>query len=213
MLPDDAGEISENAAMGLERPPRPARTSVDDRVRKAILSKAAGLGSAWITHVSVTSSAILDAHRDAEFVADNTDLLADVEERYGLSHGELSRRMFIRAATIVMPGYYGQPEALPRGEVDRVLNQQGDELVLLVLPDEEFLTAIEHAAEHASRAVGGELVSEDLLAYAAGTLKAHGLPYAREGASFAWSGELAMHEHAVAPALRALADSRLAGAR
>lgn len=89
--------------------------------------------------------------------------------------------------------------------------------ILLELPETEFLTVVEHAIRlsYLSDRLHPQDVS-DLFQYVDGALRAHGTPYrgTQDGQwRFEWIGDPKQHELTVQPALLALADQRLVGAR
>ena len=184
--------------MPLDRPPRPPAGAVTERVRKAILANAQRL-------CGLDASGLLTLHEQAEHVADRQDLIADLEERYGMPTGSFVGRVWRR--------HFGESE--PQFERDRpefACGAQGARLVLLELPDSEFLTVIEHAVR-LSRLRPQQ--ASDSYEYVGDALRAHGTPYRALGPDweFEWIGDPAHHVLTVQPALLALADSRLAGAR
>lgn len=135
------------------------------------------------------------------------DVVDDVEERYGLEPKSL----------LSDPASQLRLERSPPGEFvlsRSVRSEAYAEAVLYALPDTEFLAVIEHAvAGGAPSYVTG---SEDLAEAAGEILAAHGCAFRCEPANwprFVWVGDPKHHELAVEPALRALADTRPAGAR
>ncbi len=86
--------------------------------------------------------------------------------------------------------------------------------ILFELPDPEFLTVLEHALP--GQPDGRDVVNVELfIRYAAGALRSYGAPYRRVDTErrFEWIGDPAQHGRTVQPALVALVDERLAGAR
>ena len=186
-------------AVPLDRPPRVATGAIRERVRRAILAAAGRMDR--------DATELLDRHARAESLAEVRDIVDDVEERYGLDANSL----------------LSDPQTqlrLGRIEAGRSLLSSGAraqlyaECVLYALPDTEFLAVIEHAVAGGapSFVTGGE----DLADAAGEILEAHGCAFRREPGNwphFAWVGDPKHHELVVEPALRALADTRLAGAR
>lgn len=202
--------VRDHSGMLLTRPARAARASVDERVRRAILGKAQSM--------YLSPDRVVNAHLEREYLADQASLLADVEERYGLPCEALKRRVLGRARRIVDSGRYdGRVSALATDEVkgNAVLREEGSELVLLVLPDEEFLAAIEHTATELAADRRNRGLADRLMRYSDAALAAHGLPYCKHPKErrFEWTGDPGVREQTVLPALHMLADPRLGGAR
>jgi hypothetical protein len=90
------------------------------------------------------------------------------------------------------------------------------EVQLLNLPDLEFLAALEHALSNLDVELYGRSAEEAFSAARdriAQLFRARLLPYGiNENGIITWNGEPALHELAIAPALAALADPRLATA-
>jgi len=194
----------------ITRSARAARASLDERVRRAILVKAQDM------HLS--PDRVLNAHLEREHLGDHPSLLADVEERYALPSQALTRHVLGCATQIADSGRYdGRVSvfATDAQKANAVLREEGSTLILLVLPDEEFLAAIEHMAMELAADPRNRGMADRLLSYSAAALAAHGLPYRKDPHErrFEWTGDPAVHEETVAPALRVLADPRLAGAR
>jgi len=194
----------DNAAMALVRPPRLAVAALTDRVRGAILAE--------YHRLSQPASALLATHVRAEHLAHARDLLADVEERYQTPTGSLlngvRERMF--GSTVWQhPSLGGMAE-------QHVFSDNGARHILLELPDAEFLTVLEHAAGDSPPPYVSNSTAADLLCFADDALQTHGCPFRLDRGDwphFDWIGDSAHHELVVEPALRALADTRLAGAR
>lgn len=152
--------------------------------------------------------------------------LSDLERRYQLEPGTIGRETAKRAeeaherslATQRLSGYsYG---GTPVNRVD-------PDAVLLALPETEFFTAIEHAVDLGlqKRLFGGYddfsgfeesiVIAERFFEYVDRALSAHGVAYRRAAGErrFEWVGDPKQRELTVQPALLALADQRLAGAR
>lgn len=88
------------------------------------------------------------------------------------------------------------------------------ESILYALPDAEFLTVLEHTVVQGYREQRFTVeTSEVLLTAADNALQAHGTPYRRGLGGFEWVGDAKHHELVIEPALLALADARLEGAR
>jgi hypothetical protein len=189
----------------LERPPRPPAGAVTDAVRGAILRRAhAALG--------LNAASVLSLHTDADYLPDTRALIADVEQRYALDKR-------LRAGLWYRISRDGRAR---HTQLSDVSDAEGAHFVLLELPDTEFLTALEHAVAlgHERRLYGrtdheAAPLAEGFMKYADGALRAHGAPYRRvvDDGRFEWIGDPQHHELTVQPALLALADPRLAGAR
>jgi len=183
----------------LDRPPRRPAGAVTDRVRRAVLASAGQLG--------LDAEQLLDLHGKAEHLASRADLMADVEERYGFEEGTLLNQHRDLLAGIAAAS--GRASHGARTEMMA-------EVVLLALPDSEFLTVLEHCVVEGFR--GDHLnagMAEELFRAADGALRAHGAPYRRATNAFRfdWVGDPAQRGLTVGPALLALADSRLGGPR
>jgi len=186
--------------MPLQRPPRAPVGALNERVRRAIIVAADRHG--------LPASVILNLHSQAEHIGCWADLVADVEERYRLKPESLLRRVDNRRQTAARVGGPVSPRA--QQEIDA-------ESVLHVLPDAEFLSALENVIDIGRRerlAHSETLVG--LLGDIDGALRAHGCAYQHnliEWKGFEWIGDPAHHELVVKPALMALADPRVVGPR
>lgn len=179
--------------MPLDRPPRAPAGAVTDRVRRAILAAADRLG--------IDAAMLLGLHAQAEHVGSWGDLIADVEERYHFAPGALLEEVVTAKERI---GNSIESPAARRESAARS--------ILYSLPDTEFLTVLEHAVEVAYRDGHTTIDDEALMVAADGALQAHGVPYRRSrSGQFEWVGDPEQHALTVEPALRALADQRLAG--
>jgi hypothetical protein len=198
----------------LDRPPRSPTGAVTERVRRAILSSAR-------ERLAFDAPELLALHVEAEYVADTRDLLADVERRYKLE-SSLQTRVMLR----MTGGLIGALTGRSAKPLD-VYTDAGAEFILLELPDPEFVTAIQNAVDlgFTKELIGGiENVrstnqiyarGEDFISHADQTFAAHGAPYRRivDTWRFEWIGDPTQHELVIQPALQALDDSRLGGAR
>jgi hypothetical protein len=94
---------------------------------------------------------------------------------------------------------------------ERAARQVGSLSILLAMPEGDFLTAIELGAASAPNTFGVMSLPDALNRIC----DKRGVPYRLEGVgrfmTFKWVGEPSVHEQAVAPALGALDDLRLAG--
>jgi hypothetical protein len=201
----------------LIRPPRPPAGAVTDALRGAILRRAS-------ENLGFDEAKVLSLHTGAEFVRDTRALFADVELRYDLASGALQRTVLNR---LMPPGGGAFNAAVRRAAQESVFSGEAASVVLLALPDTEFLTAIEHAVAlgHEKRLYGivedsffgdrRDSTADSFFSYADDALAAHGAPYRRADDDwlFEWIGDPAQHELVVQPALRALDDQRLTGPR
>jgi hypothetical protein len=98
------------------------------------------------------------------------------------------------------------------------LERKSPASLLYMLPDPEFLTAVEKAAaQSASTTDFADQIERisDWLAYTDKVLRTNGLPYRLQPdtMTFEWLGDPATRQLVIEPALLALADPRVAGAR
>jgi len=189
----------------LERPPRPPAGAVTDVVRGAILRR-------LHDDLGLRAPNVLALHTQAEFIPDTEGLLEDLERRYQLPVGSIEAAVARRiAARETQTGF-----AIETGFGPKVFSEMGAGLVLLEIPETEFLTAIQHAVDELERYDrADDAMIEGFFRYADGALAAHGAPYRRIAGQwrFEWIGDPQQHELTVQPALQALADPRLAGAQ
>jgi len=198
--------------MPLDRPARQPAGAVTDAVRGAILRRAhEALG--------LNAASVLSLHTDADYLPDTRALIADVEQRYALDK-QLRAGLVYRISR-------DDGGARRSTQLPDVFGAEGAHFVLLELPETEFLTALEHAVAlgHERRMYGptdgfsgrdeSAPLADAFMTYADGALRAHGAPYRRvvDEWRFEWIGDPQHHELTVQPALLALADPRLAGAR
>jgi hypothetical protein len=208
--------------MSIPRPPRRAVGHLDGQRREAILIKAetlpldrAGAG--------LSELRIFGAWSEAEFLSDLSTALVETAERYGLGSNVLVEQVQREARRFVEQGQYdddimslSQTYATPGDKHRMALRDHGYRLALLALPDPEFLTAIEHTvAKYAPRSKTARVSCETLVRYVDAAMRAHAVPFAAnpDGQTFRWVGDPVLRDKAVAPALHALADRRLAVAR
>jgi hypothetical protein len=184
----------------LDRPPRPPTGAITGRVRRAILRHA--------DRLNISATGLVALHGQAEHIGSHVDLLADVEERYGMATRHLASQVQGCIDDVAATG--GPVSPVAQRDIDA-------QCVLFVLPDAEFLTVLEHAVDLGYREQRfTEDMCVELLKAADGALQAHGAPYRRDPeapAQFAWVGDPKQDELTVQPALLALADPRLAGAQ
>jgi hypothetical protein len=194
----------------LERPPRTPAGALTDRVRTAILRDAERAG--------ITPAALLVLYARAEYLGTPSDIANEIEERYQLGRGALVKQMDHRADQWVDASRFTKDmwtDYVSRDDLKhRVLDEHAHEIMLLEFPEPEFLTAVEHVAGGVPDSVTAAM-AETLFGEADGALQAHGAPYRRVPGAwrFEWVGDPAQHAVTVRPALLALADPRLAGAR
>ena len=205
----------DDQSVTLDRPPRPPAGAVNDLVRGAILRRAH-------EDLGLNAVAVLALHTEADHLADTSDLLLDIEQRYNLNLGAMISAVVLRLPEVRS----GLPLKEGANPLAMVFQDRGAGHVLLALPDTEFLTAIEHAVDlgNDKGAYGNSDFSgitdagnlaRTFFAYADAALAAHGAPFRRvaDTLRFEWVGDPAQREITIQPALLVLADSRLAGAR
>ena len=202
--------------MPTDRPPRPPTGEVDEAVRRTILRQI-------YDELGLSASAVLSLHTIGDHLPDASFLLRDVERRYQLRAGRLEERIAVRALGAAGPALLSDTNTITK----LVVTDHGAPFVLLELPETEFLTAIEHAvalgyqrrlfgvSDEYSGTNSAYSLAASFFRYADEVLAAHGVPYRRvaEEWCFEWVGDPKQHELVVGPALQALDDRRLAGAR
>ncbi len=205
--------------MAIQRPPRPAATSLDADLRTAILRFAIGL--------EIAPTAIVTAYLHEETYASPSHALKVIEQRYRLPAGSLVERL---KADVCDRAAAAHERA---GRLDVFYEPDPSELAALAavpflqsMPDEEFLTALEHTvATPAYRAVAppptilkrvAAVTSvrlpgpEGLLDFTGRLFAQHGLPYtASDVLGVTYVGDPVVREVAIEPALTALADARM----
>jgi hypothetical protein len=124
----------------LPRAPRPHHTSIDDQVRRTILVKGAD--------ANVSEEQLLELYREEGCYPDICTLIEEIADRYGLdldgllkhhAHGpvmELYQR-------IVNPSENDRQRAPIRRIAITKLERESPASLLYMLPDPEFLTALE----------------------------------------------------------------------
>jgi hypothetical protein len=204
--------------MTVDRLPRPAASGVTDAARGAILRRVH-------EDLGLNAPRVVSLHTEADHLADTRALFLDVERRYALKTGTMHNLVFRRIVAATGIGSVAGSRAVG----PMVYEEQGAGFVLLALPGTEFLTAIENAVAlaHEKRLFGifpdagwfdrdrRDAMADTFFSYADDALAAHGAPYQRADGEwmFEWVGDPGQHELTVQPALLALADPRLAGAR
>jgi hypothetical protein len=167
----------------------------------------------------VSAAKILALYREEECYPDMCTLFEDIARRYQLDPNALLGPAVHAAgpsAWTMVPGVLPLVEPSRRIVIGK-LETKAPEWLLSILPDPEFLTAIETAASyitaHTDFVEQADLIT-DWLTYTDKVFRTSGLPYrlAPDTMTFEWTGEQATHDLAIAPALLALEDLRLAGA-
>jgi hypothetical protein len=186
--------------MAPDRPPRPAN-GVTVGLRHAILGEAARL--------QINARLLVDRHVKAEFLPMAAAVLPDIEVRYQMPQGKLINPAAERLAPMLrMERKNLQPH--------HYAGDEGSRQILLAIPDAEFLAVIENVLAAANPLVPVEVHNaEELLRYVDRGLRSYSAPYrlSADGRRFEWVGDRAQHALTVEPALLALSDERLAGAR
>ena len=196
----------------LPRPPRPPSATIDVQTRHAIVIKGA--------RFDIQAHQILEFYRDDECYPSVVGLMEAVVKRYALDLDTLVDHY--------APGVRGQLSDEHQGARAREhasahavigdLARTNPKVLLAMLPDTEFLTAIQVAAlELSNRDDTFEDPREAVqqwLRYIDKALRKNGLPYRLMPGTmtFAWIGDAAVAE-IVQPALLVLADERLLGVR
>jgi hypothetical protein len=198
----------------LPRAPRPQHTSIDGQIRRTVLVKA--------EHANVSAAAVLELYREEECYPDVCTLIEQIAGRYGLDVDALVERYSRGQIAAWSAQAFASADDTQRGARRRILISQLERKspasLLYMLPDPEFLTAIETAAaEIVSTTDFDDQVERinDWLAYTDKVLRKNGLPYRLQPdtMTFEWLGDPATRELALEPALLALADTRVAEAR
>lgn len=210
------------AGMSIPRPVRRAVGHLDEVRRTAILTKAQTLVLDR-RDARISEHLIVRAWTEAEFLTDVSTALAETAQRYGMEPHALQERVSGQAAELVARGLYDddvtslhQTYATQADKYRSAMVDHGRRLALLAIPDPEFLTAIEHTvAAHAGLNKTARRSCEALVRYADAAMRAHAVPFAAnpDGRTFRWTGDRVLHDTAITPALRALADPRLTVAR
>lgn len=209
--------------MSLPRPPRRTVGTLDESRRDAILRKAETLPIDRKRRLGLTEERIVGAWTEAEFFGDLSSALVETAERYGLPREALLAQFDAKARSLAASGLHAEdplhfdPNYLdPDYQLKRVKLDRAWWLTLIVIPDTEFLTAIEHTVEkYASWASPARDSCRELVRYVDKALRVHGVPYEAtpDLRAFRWSGDRAHAELTMDPALQALEDSRLLIAR
>lgn len=203
-----------------ERPPRPQRTEIAVQLRSAILRYAD-------EKAGQSPAAVWQAYREQEYYANVPDAIADVAERYGLDPQQIRDKILAAVSNLsaradVFTNAMDRVTDLSAGADERArlrtFAEHGPRLFLELVPDREFLTALEAIdrkvrARHTNRRGKTRPGWPSVGAYADGAFRETGVPWAFTNGSFTWSGDPATVQYVTAPALIALRDRRFAGAR
>jgi hypothetical protein len=117
----------------------------------------------------------------------------------------------VNATAIMGLAPYGD---MANEQVAHAASEIGGRVALDLLPDEEFLTAYQDAAAAVTRQGRlGAARAEHMLTHAQKVFSHYGLPYVVEGDRISWSGDAVTQNDVLEPALAALEDPRVSGAR
>lgn len=191
--------------------PEPLHISED--VRSAILTRLEKLG--------VESVALGQEFLEREGYGSFEDYIARVRSLYG---DEEAQRVKERMGELAQRDQttLGRPD--PSDPIDRAYRQQTmaanlPRYALVAGPDAEFLKGIDYAMDLISNvyADAGSMApmraGEEVRGYISELFAKRGIPYHYEDYKLVWAGDRGAHQVVVGPALQALADARLAGAR
>jgi hypothetical protein len=171
--------------------------------------------------------AVFDAYREREYYGSLTDAVIGVCERYELDVRAFNAAMTGEAAQIAeREEAFADPLSRPvdltvgadERHLTRVFAAHAHRLFLLTCPDQEFLSAVEAIdalvrASHTNRFNKTTPGWPSVVGYADRALREHGVPWRAERTRFEWVGDPAVAETVFQPALAALSDRRLDGAR
>jgi hypothetical protein len=193
----------------LSRRPRPPSPSIDTQARRTVLLKG--------QRANISARRILELYREGECYPDAYTLLEQVADRYQLEFDALITNALREGEPF--PGYSTRQSPRRRAFAIMWLERDHPERLLHMLPDAEFLTAVETAAFEIARAPKRFVVQHqaitEWLGYTDRVLRTSGLPYRLKAGTmnFEWVGDRKQHELTVQPALLALRDLRFADAR
>jgi hypothetical protein len=202
------------------RPPRPQVGEITTHLRRAILRYAD-------ERAKRQPNAIWTAYREREYYGSLPDAIDGVCERYGLDRGAAWNSLNAEVERFAEGAERLADPLERRIDLDvgaderlhnRVFTAEGPRLFLLWAPDQEFLSALEAIdrivrAYHTNRRGRTTPGWPSITRYADQAFAAHGVPWRLGRDGFEWSGDPGVAETVLAPALGALADPRLAGAR
>jgi hypothetical protein len=203
--------------MGLNRPKPAPRTAVDSEVKSVLLRGAQdGLVLGRNRIPSISDHEIWHAYTAAQLLPPQLDVaLAEVGRRYGIDG--LDAQLYARLRT-----YVEQTEVMGLAPYAEMANQQmgraasaiGATTALDLLPDQEFLTAYQDALQIIERrGREGQARAEHMREHADRVFKMYGLPYQMRDGEIVWAGDQVTRSDVVEPALTALEDGRVTGAR
>jgi hypothetical protein len=189
--------------MPVDRPPRTPSPKITPQIATAILN--------WIAkNVHGGLVGIVERYLEEEVHPDDVSAVVDVEERYGMNAGDLLRR-YVEALTELAERVTGGWPVDPQTALNATSSGDKARPFLRCLPEPEFLTALEISAQTAVSNTGQPA---GLLVYLDRVFHARGLPYtASVGQGIRYVGEPTVREHAIEPALAALANPLLVDAR
>lgn len=202
------------------RPPRPQVGQITAHLRRAILRYAE-------ERAKRQPSDVWRAYREREYYGSLPDAIDGVCARYGLNRSAAWDSLNAQVGRIA-EGTERLADPLERrvdldvGADERLHNRmfiaEGPRLFLLWAPDQEFLSALEAIdrivrAYHTNRFGKTTPGWPSITQYADDAFAAHGVPWRLGRDGFEWAGDPGVAETVLAPALGALTDPRLAGAR
>jgi hypothetical protein len=149
------------------------------------------------------------------------DYIARVRELYGDDEAQRVRQ---RMTELAQRDRQTLGPADPRDPLDRayrqnVMAQNLPRYALIAGPDAEFLKGIDYAMDIISNVYSEQGVmspfhaGEEVRGYIEELFANRAVPYRYEDYQLVWAGDRGAHEAVIQPALQALADARLAGAR
>jgi hypothetical protein len=191
----------------------PEPLHIPEDVRSAVLTR--------LEKYSVQSVALGQEFLEREGYASFKDYIARVREHYGDDEAE---RVRIRMAELSQLDQKALGGPDPRDPIDRAYRQSLTvenlpRYALIAGPDAEFLKGTDYAmdimndiyGEHGGTAAFE--AGEEVRAFIGELFAKRAVPYRWEDYKLVWAGDRGAHQVVVQPALQALGDARLAGAR
>jgi len=203
--------------MGLDRPKPAPRATLDSEVRSVLLRGAQDgllLGRNRVPPIS--DHEIWHAYTAAQLLPLQLNVgLEEVARRYDMRglDGQLLARLRAHVESTEIMGL--APYAGGANEqIARAAEAIGATAALDLLPDQEFLTAYQDAFQAiGSHGPQGQARQEHMRQHADRVFKAYGLPYELRDGEIVWAGDRMTRSEIVEPALIALEDPRVTGAR
>ncbi len=183
---------------------------IPEMVRSAALSR--------LEQYGVTSMELGEAFLMGEGYGSFEDYIQVIEERYGPDEAERVRARMRELAEKDAQGL-ARGGNLGAAYREQVLANNLPRYALIAGPDAEFLKGIDYGLErigHLYAEVGtgrGYEAGQDAVLHLDELFAKRGVPYRFEDMKSVWAGDRGLHDVVVTPALQALADPRLAGAR